>query len=87
MKDFLNSLTLHYVLQIIIIIQLLPFSTQGWGNLNECKYNNGFVECDFQRWSPPLMDYEFGPEPVRFLTVFNITGKIPAGVKFQLFFV
>ena len=83
---FLKNLTQHSVLQIVII-QLLSFNTQGWEHLNGCKYNNeGFVYCDFQKWLPPLMDYEFGPVPVKLLGVLNINGTIPAGVMFQFIF-
>ena len=78
MEEFLKNLTLHSVLQIVII-QFLLLSTEGWEHLNGCKYNKGVVYCDFQIWSPPLMGYEFGPEPVTFLGVFNINGTIPAG--------
>ena len=86
MNKFLKILTQHSVLQIVIL-QLLPFNTQGWEQLHGCEYNNGgSVKCDFQKWSPPLMDYVFGLEPVRFLTVFNISGKIPARVMFQFIF-
>ena len=86
MKKFLKNLTLHAVLQILII-QLLPLNTQGWEQLHGCMDNiEGFVRCDFQKWSPPLMDYEFGPEPVRFWNVFNINGAIPAGLMFQCIF-
>ena len=85
-NTFLKNLTQHSVLQIVII-QLLPFNTQGWKHLNGCLYNNeGSVQCDFQKWSPPLMDYEFGPEPVKLLSVLNINGTIPAGVMFQFIF-
>ena len=84
MEELLKSLTLHSVLQIVII-QLLLFSTEGWEHLHGCKYNKGVVYCDFLIWSPPLMDYEFGPEPVKSLSVFNISGNIPTGVKFSIY--
>lgn len=82
-EQFLKNLTLHAIVQTVII-PLLLFNTQGWGKLHGCNYDSkGYAKCDFQKWTPPLMDKEFGAEPVSRLIVYNINGTIPAGVMFQ----
>ena len=85
MEQFLKSLPLQSVLQLVII-QSLHLAAQGWTESDGCKYQTGSAICDFQQWSPPLMDSTFGSELVHTLILKNINGTIPAGVMFQFIF-
>ena len=64
---------------------IIFLSLQGLGVLcvapQGCTYSNGVANCDFKHWAPPLLDQTFGG-PVRDLSLNNISGTIPDGVKF-----
>ena len=49
-----------------------------------CSYNSEFATCDFQLWSPPILDADFGLQ-VHHLKLININGTIPAGVGVSVF--
>ena len=75
----------HLVLPSIVLLALSTikkvqnssFAPQG------CTYNNRAAVCDFRIWNPPLLDINFGPEPLFWLELTHINGSIPAQVMFK----
>ena len=78
----------HLVMSFIVLLALsnikkvqnTSFAPQG------CTYNNGAAVCDFRMWIPPLLDINFGPEPLFWLELTYINGSIPAQVMVKRLF-
>ena len=48
-----------------------------------CSYDSRLDawSCQFDLWTPPLKDEDFNPGPLQHLSLTNINGQIPGGVK------
>ena len=53
-----------------------------------CSYDSRLDawSCQFDQWTPPLKDEDFNPGPLQHLSLTNINGRIPGGVKLCLQF-
>ena len=78
-------------IKIACLIQtLILVSLQGWNIFafapQGCSFEDGIASCYFQQWAPPLLDKDFGLEPLYELRLYDIHGNIPNGVIFLSFY-
>ena len=64
--------------QVLVILLSVPGCICGLTPPG-CSFNSEFATCDFQLWSPPILDADFGLQ-VHQLKLININGTIPDGV-------
>ena len=80
--DQLLKIRISRSLLHLILLQ----SLQAWNIFcvapQGCSYTNGSAYCDFERWTPPLLDKDFTPDQAYELRLGKINGAIPAGVIF-----
>ena len=64
---------------------IIYLSMQGWCIFGfapqGCSFSDGEAQCNFQQWKPPLLDDDFGPEPLHKLELNRINADIPASVR------
>ena len=72
---------------LLQFMMLLSLTDNSMGDVNiaatGCVYADGIAKCNFQSWTPPLMDADFGPGQLKVLFLQKLNGIIPAGVMFQ----